>query len=148
MYQSKRNPEIKAKLESKDEKFKTVILEYVSGNEAGKTISITESTFKRWWKKVEDEIVSEPIIEKKASDILNLDYDKINEPYPEPTKQKYVPIPDSVIEYEEKKKVRYNADLPTQDDMIEQFGKKLSKINTERQGLIKKLTKEGESHVR
>ena len=54
-YQSKRNGQV-AELVSEDKKYNTVMLEYPDG----KTVSVTTSTLKRWWKKLdEDTNVSE-----------------------------------------------------------------------------------------
>ena len=85
-YQSKKNPEIIASLDFKEEKFKTVRLIYLTGPDAGKSVSITESTFKRWWKKYEEpaELNSDGSITKSEEvvapaknsplDCLNIDY--------------------------------------------------------------------------
>jgi hypothetical protein len=49
-YENRRNGKV-ATLISRDDKFKTVMMEY----EDGTTQPITEATLKRWWKKVENE---------------------------------------------------------------------------------------------
>lgn len=121
IYQSKKDETVKAKLLSQDEKYGTSLLEYTEGKDAGKTVSITNSTLKRWWKKVEED--------KKVEGALKIDYEKVNTKYPEPVEQKYIPKPQSVIEYEEKRRKKYNNELPTQDEMVEHFSSLLSKIN-------------------
>lgn len=122
IYQSKKDPSVTAKLEKKEEKYGTVLLEYITGNEVGKTISITSSTLKRWWKLLETKTEGESFED-------TIDYEKVNTKYPEPKEKKYIPKPQSVIEYEAKKEKRYNSDLPTQDCMVERFASILSKIN-------------------
>ena len=57
-YQSKRNGQV-AELVSEDKKYNTVMLEYPGG----KTVSITTSTLKRWWKVVEEDTVDEAVQE-------------------------------------------------------------------------------------
>lgn len=49
-YQNKRNGKV-ASLISEDSKFKTVLLEY----EDGSTVSVSQSTLKRWWKQLSAE---------------------------------------------------------------------------------------------
>ena len=139
-YQSKKNPEIIASLDFKEEKFKTVRLIYLTGTDAGKSVSITESTFKRWWKKYEEpaEPNSDGSITKSEEvvapaknsplDCLNIDYNKVNEPYPEPNEQKYVKKPQSVIDYENHGK-RYNTELPDFDNMVKLLNPVIKKIN-------------------
>lgn len=55
LYESKRNEGLQAKIVEENEKTKTVILEYLTSENKGKTISVSISTFKRWWKKIEVE---------------------------------------------------------------------------------------------
>jgi hypothetical protein len=86
----------------------TVILEYLTGDEVGKTVTVTTGTLKRWWGKS---------TEKSANEILGVDADELNEPYPEPKEKKYIPKPQAVVEYEEKKKSRFNNDLPKYEDL-------------------------------
>lgn len=140
-YQSKKHPEVIASLDFKDEKFKTVMLIYLTGPDAGKSVSITESTFKRWWKKYEEaeQINSDVTVTKEEDavapsptsplDSLGIDYDKVNEPYPEPKCQKYIKKPESVVAYENKKRNRHNAELPEFEDMTETLMPAISKIN-------------------
>lgn len=139
-YQSKKHPEVIASLDSKNEKFKTVILIYLTGPDAGKSVSITESTFKRWWKKYEEpeQLNSDGTITKEEDvvaptptsplDSLGIDYDKVNEPYPEPKEQKYIKKPESVVAYENRRR-KHNDDLPEFDDMTAILSSVVKKVN-------------------
>lgn len=144
MYQSKKHPELIASLDFKDEKYKTVMLIYLTGPDKGKSVSITEATFKRWWKKYEGEVdTGVPPMEETSEvetqsvapaknsplDCLNIDYDKVNEPYPEPENQKYIKKPESVVQYEARKKRSYNSDLPEFDAMLEVLMPVVKKVN-------------------
>lgn len=121
-YQSKKNETITAQVQEENEKYKTVTLLYLSGPDEGKTFSVSTSTLKRWWKKIDD-------VEKSVEEILNIDVEKVNEPYAPKVTPHYIPKPKSVIEFEEKKRNRVNRDLPTQDAMVEQYSSLLSKVN-------------------
>lgn len=55
IYVSKRNENVTAKIIKEDEKFKTVVIEYLTGDKAGQNNSITTSTLKRWWKENEED---------------------------------------------------------------------------------------------
>ena len=118
-YQSKKDETVTAKLVSEEEKYGTVILEYLTGNEIGKTISVTTSTLKRWWRKINDEIVPG----------IDIDEEKLSEPFPEPKEKKYVPKPQSVIDYENRKQKKYNSELPTFENIVETFGSDCKKVN-------------------
>ena len=88
---------------------------------------------------MEDEKTLNETQNNNPSSVLNIDYDKVNEPYPEPKEQKYIPKPDSVVEYEEKKKrgrSRANKDLPSFTDIVNDLGKVATKIN-ETSGYVK-----------
>jgi uncharacterized protein YdaT len=50
LYSNRNNPEDTAIIVEENDKFKTVLLEYRTGENAGKTINIATSTLKRWWK--------------------------------------------------------------------------------------------------
>jgi hypothetical protein len=119
IYVSKKNKEVKAEVLRREEKYKTVIIKYLSGEKEGTSVSITESTFKRWWKKDETSFAD------------SIDMEQVNTPYPEPKEKKYIPKPESVIEYENNKKRRagYNTDLPEFNDIVDKIGDKCSKIN-------------------
>ena len=107
IYTNKKHPEVTAKI-VKQPNESTVILEYLTGDEVGKTVTVTTGTLKRWWSKS---------TEKSANEILGVDADELNEPYPEPKEKKYIPKPQAVVEYEEKKKSRFNNDLPKYEDL-------------------------------
>lgn len=139
-YQSKKHPEVIARLDSKNEKFKTVMLIYLTGSDAGKSVSITEATFKRWWKKYEGEVDTgvPPMVKKETENVqpastspldsLGIDYDKVNEPYPEPKEQKYIKKPESVVAYENRRR-KHNDDLPEFDDMTAILSSVVKKVN-------------------
>ena len=124
-YRDKRDDTIIARVESENEKYGTYTLVYETGPNEGKAFDITGATLKRWWTKINDESA-----EKSEAEILNLDVDKINEPYPEPKKKKYIPKPDSVVVYEAKKRGRkYNDQLPDFANIVEVLGSICSKVN-------------------
>lgn len=54
-YVSRRDNETKIKVDEQYSNENTVVAEYLNGDKQGKTVSITHSTLKRWWKKVEEE---------------------------------------------------------------------------------------------
>lgn len=117
-YQSKKDPTIFATVDSYDEKFKTTILVYETGENKGKSINVASTTLKRWWKKVEDD------------NLLNIDMEQVNKPYKPDVVPHYIPKPQSVIEYEEnKKKARYNSDLPEFSQIADTLGEYCVKIN-------------------
>ena len=91
-YQSKKDPTIFATVDSYDEKYKTTILVYETGENKGKSINVASTTLKRWWRKVEDD------------NPLNIDMEQISKPYKPDVTPHYIPKPQSVIEYEENKK--------------------------------------------
>ncbi len=62
-YQNRRNGKV-VKVVEQNEKFKTVIIEF----EDGKTQNITTSTFKRWYKKVEEEVVEQVVEEQPVEE--------------------------------------------------------------------------------
>ena len=63
VYVSRRNETVKAKLIKYEEKFKTYLVEYLTGEHKGKTASFSSSTMKRWWKKIEDETTEDDVEE-------------------------------------------------------------------------------------
>lgn len=117
-YRSKKNPEIEASLDFEDEKYRTAMMIYLTGPDAGKSFSITTATLKRWW---------EPI--NTVDSILKLDSERINTPYNPNVKPHYIPKPQSVIDYENKKNTRYNASLPSFDVIVDDLGSKACKVN-------------------
>lgn len=123
-YQSKKDPEVFAAFDMANEKYNTTRLIYLTGEDAGKSFDVSNSTLKRWWKKVEDENV------ESEESILNIDMEQVNEPYNPKVTPHYIPKPQSVIEYEEKKKnKKFNNDLPKFEEITDTFGEFLSKIN-------------------
>ena len=114
-YQSKKDPSIFATEDSYNEKSKTTILVYETGDKKGKSVSVSSTTLKRWWKKVDD-------------NPLNIDMEQVNKPYKSATKRKYIPKPQSVIEYEENKKKARRKTLDfTMPENYEVFGDMLAK---------------------
>lgn len=53
IYESKRTEGVTVKVTNVEEKFKTVIIEYLTGDKTGTSSSITIATLKRWWKEIE-----------------------------------------------------------------------------------------------
>lgn len=119
-YQSKKDETIFAVVEREEEKYGTTLLIYTSGPNSGKSFSLTNSTLKRWWKIVS---VSE------SENPLNIDLNKVAEPYKPDVTPHYVKKPESVINYEESKKTRKTKDLPTLDTVVEDLGAWLNSIN-------------------
>lgn len=95
IYTSKKHPDVTAKIVKKPNET-TVILEYLTGDKVGENTTITTGTLERYWRKGE---------KKSATDVLNVDMNEVNEPYPEPEKKEYIPKPEVVKEYEAKKRV-------------------------------------------
>jgi hypothetical protein len=105
---------------------------YETGPNTGKTFKITKATLRRWWMPQDEVNASDKA--RPVEDILGLDFDTINEPYPEPTIQQRVKKPQSVIEYESTKRwaVPRNNDLPEYDklpDVLIENGIRLKRIN-------------------
>lgn len=131
-YKSKKDPTVTAVLDFKNPKFKTTQLIYVTGPNKGKSFSISDSTLKMWWEEV--------VEEDKPGVLSNLDYDKINTPYPEPKEKKYIPKPQSVIDYENnkiRKQQRYvcsfekPANYDEFADLLVKHGVKMKGVNKE-----------------
>lgn len=131
-YKSKKTGEL-AHFDSKDEKYGTTTLVYDSGDKKGTAFQVTSSTLKRWWKKIDDNDSDEQeSTDEEPKSVSDIDVDRINEPYPEPKEQKYIPKPEAVKEFEaRKKRVRgkYNDTLPDYETATKQIGKVLKKIN-------------------
>lgn len=121
-FKSKKDTTITARLEAEEPKYGTVILRYLTGPETNKTFSISKSTLKRWWAKIEEENTS--------SSVLSIDTDKVNEPYNPKVTPRYIPKPKSVIEYEAKKGKKYNNELPEFESISEEIAEYCKKINT------------------
>lgn len=120
-YQSKKDPEVYASFDLENEKYSTVTMIYLSGENKGKSFSITTSTLKRWWKPVDEE-------EKSTLEILNVDVEQLSKPYKPDVTPRYIPKPQSVIDYENKKS-RKNFDIPDFEKIVEVFGSILTKVN-------------------
>lgn len=132
-YKSKRLDNVYAVLISEDVAKNTVTLAYVNGNDAGTNITISLNTLKRWWHKMNPE--EEPDTTKKEvdtetviSNVLDIDMEKVNEPYPEPKFKKKIKKPDSVVKYEQRR-CRSNPDLPSFEELIEMFKPVLNRVN-------------------
>lgn len=63
VYVSRRNETVKVKLIKYEEKFKTYLVEYLTGEHKGKTTFYSSSTMKRWWKEIEDEATKDVVEE-------------------------------------------------------------------------------------
>lgn len=92
LYVSRKDNETLAKLVGEEEKYGTVMLEYVSGEKVGKSINITNSTLKRWWKPVEDTesvgVITDPSVES-VEEVLTTDTEVVEEtPVETPSKRK------------------------------------------------------------
>lgn len=144
-YQSKKNPTVTAILVSQNEKYHTVSMQYVTGDDEGKNFDVSLSTLKRWWKKMNDDNVTENVENSvPANDMLDgnvehitpiedtngIDMDVVNQPYHPDVTPHYIPKPESVIEYENnKRKRKFNEDLPDYETICETFNEFLKKRN-------------------
>lgn len=125
-YQNRKDTSKIAEVVKEEPKYNTLILKILEGEGAGKEISITNSTLKRYWKRIEE---TESTEEKSLAQEMNVDMAKVNEPYPEPKEKKYIPKPKSVVEYEAKQAKKYNTALPEFADIADKFGEILKKVN-------------------
>ena len=75
-YLSKRDNVTKMKIDEKYSNDNTVMIEYLNGSKQGKTVPITHSTLKRWWKKVDEEVFvqDETVKEQIEEKIIQLNY--------------------------------------------------------------------------
>lgn len=64
VYVSRRDETVKVKLIKYEEKFKTYLVEYLTGERKGKTTSFSSSTMKRWWKEIEEEAIEGAVEEE------------------------------------------------------------------------------------
>lgn len=128
-YQSKKDETVFADLVETEEKYGTVMLVYTSGEKNGKSFSVTTSTLKRWWKKVEDEKVAE----KSTTSLSESDVEQINTPYKPNVTPHYIKKPDAVVEYEEKKKMarahKSNTEMPSFVEIKELFKNQTKRCN-------------------
>lgn len=140
-YRNKKDPTVTAVLDFEDPKYKTVQMIYLTGENKGKSFSINHSTLKMWWEEVKsDDVKTEKPkskTEKPKSVLDKIDYDQVNTPYPEPKKQKYIPVPQSVIDYENRYKVtRKKGDFTTPNnyeefaDLLAKHNIKIKRVNT------------------
>lgn len=121
-YRSKKDPDVIAAFDFENEKCHTTTLIYLTGPKPGYSFTITNSTLSKYWELVED--VPKPL------DFTKEEMEQINQPYKPDVTPHYIPKPQSVIEYEEKKhKSRRNNELPTFEEIIDIFGVVLKKIN-------------------
>ena len=124
VYQKKDNKNIKAQLDFHNDKFMTSNMIYLTGPDKGKAFVITDATLHTQWE------------EGQLGVLDDLDYDKINEPYPEPEVQRYIPIPKSVLEYEMKRRNKntctFNKPANYEEfaDLLAQNDVELKKVNT------------------
>ena len=130
IYQNKENPEITASLDFENPKFMTVNMIYLTGPEKGKSFTITNSTLHNKWRE-------KPIDEAECKSFLDtIDMKKVNEPYPEPKFQTYIPVPKSVLEYEaskiKKKKCTFNKpeNYDVFADILAERGVKIARVNS------------------
>lgn len=123
-YVSKKDENIIASLDSTNEKYGTATLIYLTGENAGKSFSITTSTLKRWWKATADSDV------ETSNNPLHIDMEQVNTPYKPDVVPHYIPKPQSVIDYENKSRgKKLNTELPVFEVIVETFAELLSKIN-------------------
>lgn len=117
-YKSKKDPTVIASYDFQNPKTKTIRMIYLTGDKAGNSFEISSSTLERWWSKVEAD-------DKEAeAEILNTPYRPNVTPH-------YIPKPESVIKYEERKrKARMNTEFPEFKDMVNDLGSAVGKVNT------------------
>ena len=72
-YLSRRDNITRIKVDEEYSNENTIVAEYVNGEKQGKTVSITHSTLKRWWKKVEEQVESETPVSKKKPEEPQVD---------------------------------------------------------------------------
>jgi len=112
-YRSKTDLSLVAQVYEVDEKRKTTSLEYLTGEEKGKTICITNPTLKRWWTPIDDEALE--------SDDSGLKFVPKKKP-------KYVPKPPAVVEYEERRAAKINNnELPSFHEVANIFAEALAR---------------------
>lgn len=119
-YQSKKDPTIEAAFDFEDEKCKTTRLIYLTGEKRGTSFVIANTTLKRYWTPITD-------------NPLHIDVEQVNKPYKPDVTPHYIPKPQSVIEYEERK-MKKLADFDYIKD-YDEFADELAKRNV----VIKKV---------
>ena len=93
IYVSRKDKTVKVKLVEYNERFKTYMVEFITGDRTGKTTSFSASTIKRWWKLVEE------VQEESDNDIK----EDINYTEPELTDEEYARIGLEIAEQSKKK---------------------------------------------
>lgn len=114
----------------------TVILKYLTGDEKGKSVTISTSTLKRYWRK---EPAEDTTTEKSAEEILGIDMEEVNKPYKPDVTPHYIEKPESVKEYEESKrrKPKCEYDLPgNYNDYADLLASKSIKLKSVNSGYI------------
>lgn len=128
-YQSKKDETIFAELTESSEKYGTATLVYTSGEKEGKSISVTMSTLKRWWRKVGEGAV----VERSATQLSEEEVEQINTSYKPDVTPHYIEKPASVVEYEEKKRLsrarKPNTDMPSFVEMKDIYKDKIKRCN-------------------
>lgn len=121
IYTSKKDPKVTASFDFEDTKCNTTRLIYLTGEKAGTSFVVSNSTLKRWWT-------------KESSSPIEVDMEEVNKPYKPDVTPHYIPKPQSVIEYEENKRVKNKVDF-TMPSSYEEFGDLLA----EKGVIIKKV---------
>lgn len=73
LYVNKREPEVTAKIIKDVDRYGALELEYLTGDNAGKTVRITSSTLSRWWKangEIEETPEEKKAVEEKEEELL------------------------------------------------------------------------------
>lgn len=134
-YESKKDPTIIAAYDFENEKFKTTRLIYLTGPKAGQSFEVSNSTLKRWWRKLKDDEVQTEKVVETPSNPLNIDFEQVNQPYHPNVTPHYIPKPQAVIEYEESKKRKVASfDFPNDYDT-------LANMMAERNVVMKKVNR-------
>lgn len=125
-YQSKKDPNIMAVFDYKDEVRGINRLIYLTGEKAGHSFEVSSSTLKRWW----NEIPTTPEEDEEAI---------INAPYHPDVTPHYIPKPESVVQYEKARSRRKpntcEFELPEGYEefanLLESFGANIRRVNKE-----------------
>ena len=128
IYKNKKDPKIKAQFDFEDLKFKTVRMIYLSGPNKGKSFSLNKTSLNDQWEVVEEK--------EKKSFLDTINWDEVNKPYPEPKVKKYIPVPESVLRYEQGKikKKKCSFEKPENyeafADILASHNIKMARVNT------------------
>lgn len=126
VYVSKRNENVTAKIIKEDEKFKTVVIEYLTGDKAGQNNSITTSTLKRWWKETEIEEVEEKIpfpAEPVNHEDVGMKMEEaglVQDTESELTDEQYAQIESEIAE-QDKQKSKEHKDSPELESVVDKL---------------------------